>query len=71
MGWPTRLLHLVQSTIFSENKTSSRIWFDMFRTVELNSILQNPQLEVPHIIEILTTGRVCFPMIDKIDDLKW
>ena len=42
----------------------------MFVIIELNSILQNPQLEVPHIIKILTTGRVCFRIIDIIDDLK-
>ena len=33
-------------------------------------ILQNPQLEVPHIIKIFTTGRIYFPMIDRINDLR-
>ena len=42
----------------------------MFRIIELDSILQNPQLEVSDWIKILTTGRVCFPMIDEIDDLE-
>ena len=42
----------------------------MFRIIEFNSILQNHQLEVSHIIKILTNGRVCSPMIDKIDDLE-
>ena len=42
----------------------------MFRIVELSSVLQNPQLEVPHIIKIFTTGRIYFLMIDRINDLK-
>ena len=44
--------------------------FHVFRIIELDSILQNHQLEVPDLIKILTTGCVCFPMIDRIDDLK-
>ena len=42
----------------------------MLRIIELDSILQNPQLEVSDLNKISTTGRICFPTIDKIDDLK-
>ena len=42
----------------------------MFRIIELNYILQNDRLEVSDLIKIFASGCVCFPMIDKIDDLK-